>query len=346
MSWHGYALIAAYVVALVGLTKPLGAYMARVYEGEPTLLGKVFGPLERLAYRLMGVPARRGKTRHAVDDVRRSRCSSSTWPGFSSSTLIQRLQGHLPLNPQAPGARRRRDLVVEHRDELRHEHELAVVRRRDRRSATCRRCSALAVQNFVSAASGMAVLVALIRGLAQQAGARHRQLLGRSHARHALHPLAALVRLRALPRVAGRRADVRPNVRDDVTSGHRCSRSARRVADRDQGPGHERRRVLQRELGASVREPDAALELRRSCCRSSSIPAALCYTFGKMVKDTRQGWAVLAAMFAIFLPLLWLCVSQEHGSPTHALASLGPRFVAGGNMEGKEVRFGIAASAL
>jgi K+-transporting ATPase ATPase A chain len=72
------------------------------------------------------------------------------------------------------------------------------------------------------------------------------------------------------------------------------------------------------------------------------IPAALTYTFGKMVKDTRQGWAVLAAMFIVFLPLLWLCVYEEAaGNP--ALASLG---VAGPNIEGKEVRFGTAASAL
>jgi K+-transporting ATPase ATPase A chain len=80
------------------------------------------------------------------------------------------------------------------------------------------------------------------------------------------------------------------------------------------------------------------------------IPAALCYTFGKMVGDTRQGWAVLAAMFVIFLPLLWLCVSQEQGG-NPALASLpvdqaASALQSGGNMEGKEVRFGIANSAL
>ncbi len=80
------------------------------------------------------------------------------------------------------------------------------------------------------------------------------------------------------------------------------------------------------------------------------IPAALTYTFGKMVKDTRQGWALLAAMFAVFLPLLWVCVSREQASnPT--LASLPIDQVAsalqpGGNMEGKELRFGISSSAL
>jgi K+-transporting ATPase ATPase A chain len=80
------------------------------------------------------------------------------------------------------------------------------------------------------------------------------------------------------------------------------------------------------------------------------IPAALCYTFGKMVKDTRQGWALLAAMFLIFIPLLWLCVSQEQG-PNPALTSLpldhaASALQSGGNMEGKEVRFGITNSAL
>jgi potassium-transporting ATPase potassium-binding subunit len=80
------------------------------------------------------------------------------------------------------------------------------------------------------------------------------------------------------------------------------------------------------------------------------IPAALTYTFGKMVKDTRQGWTILAAMFVVFLPLLALCVSQEQaGNP--ALASLhvdqaASALQAGGNMEGKEVRFGISATGL
>src|SRR5262249_46362322 len=72
------------------------------------------------------------------------------------------------------------------------------------------------------------------------------------------------------------------------------------------------------------------------------IPAALTHTFGKMVKDTRQGWVLLAAMYVVFVPLLYLCVTQEAaGSPT--LSSLG---AIGGNMEGKEARFGISASAL
>jgi potassium-transporting ATPase potassium-binding subunit len=80
------------------------------------------------------------------------------------------------------------------------------------------------------------------------------------------------------------------------------------------------------------------------------IPAALTYTFGKMVKDTRQGWAILAAMFVVFLPLLWLCVDREQaGNP--GIASLHVDQIAGalqsgGNMEGKEVRFGISASGL
>ena len=77
------------------------------------------------------------------------------------------------------------------------------------------------------------------------------------------------------------------------------------------------------------------------------IPVALTYTFGRMVKDTRQGWAVLAAMFVLFAPLLWLCISQEHGGgPALAGLPLDQAMSAlqgGGNMEGKEVRFGIPA---
>ena len=186
----------------------------------------------------------------------------------------------------------------------------------------------LAVQNFVSAASGMAVLVALIRGFARRTTSHHRQLLGRPDPRHALHPAAALARPRARPRLAGRGADLRgvqegrarpagdgeraearrrrrpgqgragqPGHRD----GHRDRADARarpgRLADRDQAARHERRRLLQRQLGAPVREPDAALRTSSSCSRSSCIPAALCLHVRRDGAATRrQGWAMLAAM--------------------------------------------------
>ena len=123
-----------------------------------------------------------------------------------------------------------------------------------------------------------------------------------------------------------------------------------RIADRDQAAGHERRRVLQRQFGPSVRESDAAVELLE-LLSILLIPAALCYTFGVMVGDTRQGWAVLAAMFVIFVPLTYRAIvagaGRRAGVQRDGRRPAGHRTAqSGGNMEGKETRFGIVNSAL
>ena len=176
---------------------------------------------------------------------------------------------------------------------------------------------ALTVQNFVSAATGMAVLVALIRGFARQNVQTHRQLLGRPDAHHAVHPAAAVAGARAGARVAGRGADLlrlsdraaggvgrvrqsqarrrRPAAQGrQGQSGHREGdaegtgdrRRPGRLADRDQAARHQRRRLLQRQLGASVREPDAAFELPRGAGHPADP--------GGAVLHLRRWWATRA----------------------------------------------------
>ena len=162
--------------------------------------------------------------------------------------------------------------VVEHRGQLRDEHELAELRRRVDAQ----------LPDADARARGAELRVRRLRHgdprgahprPGPQAGQRHRQLLGRPHPHDPLHPPAALLRLRAVPRQPGRRADVQRVPLGVAPAGHQGRgrqehrRSAHRrraggLADRDQGPRDERGRLLQRELGASVREPDAALELR------------------------------------------------------------------------------------
>jgi K+-transporting ATPase ATPase A chain len=357
VSWQGYAQIAAFLVAIVASVKPLGLYMARVYEGEPILLEKGLGWLERLVYRLAGVPG----------DVEKRETRWTTYAGgmllFNGVGIIvvyaiQRLQGHLPLNPDGMG---------EVSPDLSWNTAISFVTNTNWQSyggettmSYLTQMSALAVQNFVCAASGMAVMVALIRGISRKTTST----LGNfwvDLTRSTLYILLPLSILLALIFVS-------QGVVQTFSAAHHVAllQPAKDAAGQDVteqilavGPVASQEAIKQ--LGtngggyfninaAHPFENPTPLSNFLSMFALLVIPAALTYTFGKMVKDTRQGWAVLAAMFVVFLPLLWLCVSREQaGNP--GIASLHVDQVAsalqsGGNMEGKEVRFGISASGL
>ena len=332
MSWHGWALMTAYVVALVALVKPLGSYMARVYEGEIRFLK----PLERLAHRAMG-------TREDED---------MSWTTYAFAMLffnvvgllvvyaIQRLQGHLPLNPQgmsAPDPHLAWNTATSFATNTNWQSYGG-----ETTMGYASQMLALAVQNFVSAASGMAVLVALIRGL------RSKQADGIGNfwvdlTRGTLYILVPLSFVFAIFLVSQGVVQTFANyVTTESGQVIALGPAASQIAIKDLGTN-----------GGGFFNANSAHPFENPTPLTNfvimlsilAIPAALTYTFGKMVKDTRQGWAVLAAMFAIFLPLLWLCVSQEM-HPSHALASLGLVDHSMGNMEGKEVRFGAPASAL
>ena len=202
---------------------------------------------------------------------------------------------------------------------------------------------ALTVQNFVSAAAGMAI--ARRRSSAAFDARSSRETVGNFwvdlDAQHALHPAAAVARSsrsswsrRAWSRtsaptqtVRARRGDDRRATASRCTEQSACAHGARRVAGRDQAARHQRRRLLQRELGASVRESDAALQLPRGCSRSCSSPAALCYTFGKMVERHAPGLGgARRDDRSSSSPLLALCVGAEQaGNPRLARARRRPR---------------------
>jgi K+-transporting ATPase ATPase A chain len=218
----------------------------------------------------------------------------------------------------------------------------------------------LAVQNFVCAASGMAAMVARIRGIAR----KQASTLGNfwvDLTRSTLYILLPLSILLALIFVS-------QGVVQTFSGAHhvallQATRDAAGQSVTEQvlavGPVASQEAIKQLGTnGGGFFNVNAAHPFENPTPLANFfqiygllvIPAALTYTFGTMVKDTRQGWAVLAAMFVVFLPLLWLCVSREQaGNP--ALASLhvdqgASALQAGGNMEGKEVRFGISASGL
>jgi K+-transporting ATPase ATPase A chain len=211
----------------------------------------------------------------------------------------------------------------------------------------------LSVQNFVSAATGMAVLVALIRGFSRKTTST----LGSfwvDLVRSIVFILLPLSILGAIVLVSqGVVQTFGPNASATLLEG---TKDGQVLA---LGPAASQ--VIIKQLGtngggffnvnsAHPFENPTALSNIVEMFSILLIPASLCHTFGKMVRDARQGWAVLAAMFLIFVPLLLFCVSQEQaGNP--ALSSLHVDQAAGllqsgGNMEGKEVRFGITSSAM
>ncbi len=351
MSWQGWAQIAVFLVLLVASVKPLGAYMARVYEGEPIVLEKALGWLERLIYRACGVPL----------DAEKREMKWTTYAGamllFNVAGVvvvyaILRLQGHLPLNPDGMGPVS---------PDLSWNTAISFVTNTNWQSyggettmSYFTQMVALAVQNFVCAASGMAVMVALIRGIARKTTST----LGNFWVDLVRSTLYILLPMSIILAVIF----VSQGVVQTFSAAHHVAllqpmKDAAGNAITEQvlavGPAASQEAIKQLGTnGGGFFNVNAAHPFENPTPLSNFfnmyalmvIPAALTHTFGKMVKDTRQGWAVLGAMFVIFLPLLYLCVTQEQGA-NPALASLHIDQAAG-NMEGKEVRFGISATGL
>ncbi|HXN31110.1 MAG TPA: potassium-transporting ATPase subunit KdpA [Polyangiaceae bacterium] len=357
MSWQGYAQIILLLGVLVASVKPLGAYMARVYEGEPLVLEKGLGWLERLIYRLAGVP-------------RESEQREMRWTAYAVAMLlfngagilavyaIERLQGILPLNPQgfgAPTADLSWNTAVSFATNTNWQSYGG-----ETTMSYFTQMLALAVQNFVCAASGMAVMVALVRGISRKTTSTLGNFwvdLTRSTL-YILLPLSVVLALlfvsQGVVQTFGAYQSVGLVQAAKDADGHA-------VTDQVIALGPAASQIAIKMLGTNgggFFNANAAHPFENPTPIANFlnvyglllIPAALTYTFGKMVKDTRQGWTILAAMFVVFLPLLVLCVSQEQAGST-ALASLhvdqaASALQAGGNMEGKEVRFGISATGL
>ncbi|HZU81264.1 MAG TPA: potassium-transporting ATPase subunit KdpA, partial [Polyangiaceae bacterium] len=357
MSWQGYAQIAVVLAALIASVKPLGAYMARVYEGGPLVLDKPLGWLERLVYRLCGVPrdAEQREMRWTTYAVAMLLFNGA---GILSVYALERLQGALPLNPQgfgAPSPDLSWNTAVSFATNTNWQNYAG-----ESTMSYLTQMLGLAVQNFVCAASGMAVMVALVRGIARKTTST----LGNfwvDLTRSTLYVLLPLSVVWAIVFVS-------QGIVQTFSAYHSVSllqatkdADGHAVTDQVIALGPVASQIAIKMLGTNgggFFNANAAHPFENPTPLANFfniyglllIPAALTYTFGKMVKDTRQGWAILGAMFVVFLPLLWLCVAQEQaGNP--ALASLhvdqaASALQAGGNMEGKEVRFGISATGL
>jgi K+-transporting ATPase ATPase A chain len=337
MTANGIFQILLFTAVVIALAKPLGAFMAKVFAGERTWLHRVLRPVETVVYKLCGIDeaAEQHWTRYAGSVLAFSAVS------LLFTYLIQRLQQWFPLNPQGLGN------VGEH---LSWNTAASFTTNTNWQSyvpettmSYLTQMIALATHNFFSAATGIAVAIAVVRGFARHST----KTLGNfwvDFTRGTLYVLLPLSVLFALLLCSqGVIQNLDPYTKVTTLEGT--------VQTIPQGPVASQEAI--KELGtngggffnansAHPYESPTPLTNFLEMLMIFLIPAALTYTFGKMVRDTRQGWALLAAMTILFLA--GVCVvypAEQAGNPV--LTRLG---VAGGNMEGKEVRFGIANSAL
>ena len=339
------ALVGLLLVVLLACVKPLGLYMADIFEGRPIWPLRALGVCERGIYRLCGINA----------------AAQMSWRQYALSLLLfnalgalalyalQRWQAWLPLNPQKfPGISPDSSFntavsFITNTNWQGYSGESAM--------SYLTQMAGLSVQNFLSAASGIVVAIALIRGLARHSCATLGNLWV-DMTRAVLYILLPLALLLALLLVS-------QGVIQNFSPYKNVTTLEARVQTLPMGPVASQESI--KELGtngggffnansAHPYENPSALTNLLEMLAILVIPAGLTYTFGRMVGDTRQGWAVLAAMALLFVALLCVTLhSEQRGNP--AIAGLGVDQApgatqSGGNMEGKETRFGIAASAL
>ena len=359
MTSDSILLLVVFLAILLACVKPLGLYMANVMEGRPIWIVRFGNRTERLLYRLCGVNSE----------------SEMGWKQYAIALLVfntlgiivvyalQRLQAFLPLNPQSFAAVTPDSSFntavsfVTNTNWQGYSGESTM--------SYLTQMAGLAVQNFLSAATGIAVAVALFRGLARHSA----KTIGNfwvDITRSTLYILMPLSVVLAL--ILGSQGVVQNfSAYKEVTTleplSYQASDSTTATTVTQQvlpmGPMASQESI--KELGTNgggfanansahpFENPSPFTNLLEMLALIV-IPLALTYTFGHMVGDTRQGWAVLAAMSVMLVLLIVLNLSQEQqGNPL--IASLGVDQSAtalqpGGNMEGKESRFGVAASAL
>jgi K+-transporting ATPase ATPase A chain len=374
MTAHGWLMIGLYVAVLLALAKPLGLFIARVYTFQPLFgLDKALSPLERFFYWLCGVKRddEQDWKKYALS------CLAFNLVGVLAVYAMQRLQQHLPLNPTGMTA-------VTPDSSFNTATSFATNTNwqgygGESTMSYCTQMVALAVQNFLSAATGMAVLAALIRGIArkttQQIGSFWVDMIRSTL--YVLLPLSAIFAVvlvaQGVPQTFANTkttAIVQPSVYQTAhldASGN-PTKDAKGNPVMDNVPvtnqtitvGPVASQIAIKQLGtngggffnvnsAHPFENPTGFTNFLEVLAILLIPAALCCTFGTMVGDTRQGWAILAAMLVIFLAMVIPCVALEQaGNP--ALNGLVDQHETaqqpGGNMEGKEARLGPVASGI
>ncbi|MCD6728177.1 MAG: potassium-transporting ATPase subunit KdpA [Solirubrobacteraceae bacterium] len=342
---QGWMQIAAFLAVLVALTPLLGGYMARVFTGERVFLAPVIGPLEQLFYRLLRVDVTRGQD----------------WKGYARSLLvvsglfwlalylILRTQTLHPWNPQGfhsgtwDVSFNTVSSFVTNTNWQYYGGETTMTH--------FSQMAGLAVQNFVSAAVGICVVVALIRGIVGQSG----HSLGnfwQDLVRTLLYILLPISIVGALVLVS---QGTIQNLAGQATA-HTVVGGSQTI-----GFGPVASQEIIKELGTNgggFFNTNSAMPFENPSGFSNFIemlailliPAALTATYGRMVGSRRQGWAIFSAMAILFvIGVAVVYAAEQHGTPAQHLAGVRTDHFSGstgGNLEGKEQRFGIAGSAL
>jgi K+-transporting ATPase ATPase A chain len=347
MTSNGVLQILVFFGLIVLVTRPLGLFMSRLFQGERTFLHPVIRPLEVLIYKLCRV---------REDDEQRWTQYAASLLSFSVFSFLfvyafQRLQGHLPLNPQGFGtAQMPPDLAFNTAVSFTTNTDWQAYSGESTMSYLVQ-MAALAVQNFASAAAGIAVAIAMIRGFARQETDR----IGNFWVDMTRATLYVLIPLSIVAALVFCSQGVIQNFHP-YTVARTVEGATQTIA---QGPVASQEAIKQ--LGTNgggffnansshpFESPTPFANLVQILL-IFLLSAALTYTFGHMVKDTRQGWALFWAMSAMFLVGVFIAFPAEQaGNPI--LTKMGIERAAtatqpGGNMEGKETRFGIAGSAL
>lgn len=350
MNFNNFTQCALYLGVLLLAAWPLGLYMARVYEGRASWMG----PLERFIYRLCGVNAKEEMTWKTYAEA----TLMFSGMGILAVYLLQRFQRHLPFNPMAMGpvspdsSFNTAISFVSNTNWQGYGGESTM--------SYLTQMLALTVQNFVSAATGMAVLAALIRGFVRKKvdGIGNFWVDMVRGTLYVLLPLSAVLALFLVSQ--GMPQTLQPSVTVPLAQAMTGS-DGKPVTEQVLATGPVASQVAIKMLGTNgggYFNANSAHPYENPTPFSNFveleaillIAAAMCFMFGSMVGNPREGRALLAAMTLIFVPMLWLCVSSEQaGNPAFTKAGVDQSATLlqpGGNMEGKEVRFGVAQSAL
>ena len=345
MTINGWLQIALYCVIVTALVKPLGGYMTRVFNGERTLLSPVLRPLERGLYAASGVDE--NDEQHWL--TYGLAMLALTLAGFLSLYALQRLQAVLPFNPQ------KLDPVA---PDLAFNTSVSFITNTNWQSYTPEstmsylvQMAGLTVHNFVSAATGIALAVALIRGFSR----RSARTVGNFWVDmtrcvlYVLLPVAIVVGLffvwQGMPQnlSAYTALTTLDGGKQLIAQGPVASQEVIKIFGTNGGGFYNAN-------SAHPFENPTPLTNLVQMVMIFAISAALTNVFGRMVGNQRQGWAIFAVMGLLFLAgVVTLYSSEAGGNPQFAalhVDSSPSGLQAGGNMEGKEVRFGIATSSL
>jgi K+-transporting ATPase ATPase A chain len=343
MNLFGWLQFALYFIILIILVKPLGLYMARIYQGEKTLLSRVLAPVECFIYKLAGIKSKEEmgwKTYAGALLV-------FNLIGLSFLYLLLRLQNLLPLNPQDLGSVSpflAFNIAVSFTTNTNWQSYGG-----ETTLSYLSQMVGLTVQNFLSAATGMSVMIVLIRGIARQTTRKLGNFwvdLTRS-CLYILMPLACILALLLVSQGVVQTLQPYPVA---TTLDHSVGPVAQTIP-----LGPVASQVAIKQLGtngggyfnvnsAHPFENPTPFSNFLEMLAILLIPAALTYTYGRMINDTRQGWAIFVTMLLVLVVMTGITIwAESQGNPMFTRLGIDS---SSGNLEGKEVRFGIVNSAL